>query len=399
MAKSKLLICPYCGETQPERESCRACGGLFEPLSRRATHNAMGPWFIRDPDRPFQPGCSYDTLMQLIQRGKVGKLTLVRGPTTRQFWTIAKRVPGIAHLFGYCHECNASVDAVDHACHACGVAFGAYLDRNFLGLPEVRPMPWETDPDDRSDGMHGPSPHGLGHGSAMTSPFPAGGGRFSRFATDEELFGSAQTERRLDDDEAQHAAEAGALAVAVQTQDQPEVSLRQVAAPSTSVERSLRLTIAQQRQTIRRLTVLVILVAAGSAVMLFLRPPAGFGGAAPTPTNAPMETKSSGSERPPLPPVEPSSDVSDDARPDDQDEIAEIDIEREFERALELMRDADDEANALAERIRSCEEAIEILLRIQRSVTDSSDRPAQLNEAIELARRQLDRLKLQDFFP
>ncbi|HRP64101.1 MAG TPA: hypothetical protein PK400_12450 [Phycisphaerales bacterium] len=401
MAKSKLLICPYCGETQPERESCRACGGLFEPLSRRATHNAMGPWFIRDPKRPFQPGCSYDTLVQLIQRGKVEKLTLVRGPTTRQFWTIAKRVPGIAHLFGYCHECSASVDAVDHACHACGVAFGAYLDRNYLGLPEIRPMPWETDPDDRSDGMQGLPSHGLGPSSPITSPFPNSGGRFSRFATDEELFGSARSGPEMDDEEAQRAAEAGALAVAVQTQEQPQAALQQVAArPSASVERSLRLMIAQQRQTIRRLTILVILITVGSATMLFLRPPVGFGRSVPPPTNAPMKSETSKAERPQPSAIKPPQrEDSEDARAGDQPEIATVDIDREYERALDLMRVADDEANLLAERIRSCEEALEILLQIQRATADSVDRPARLNEVIELVRRQLDRLKLQEFFP
>src|SRR5690606_26108798 len=116
---------------------------LFEPLSRQATHNSMGPWFVRDPQRPFQPGCSYETLVRLVQRGKVSRLTIVRGPTTRQFWTIAKRVQGIAHLLGFCHECGASVDPGDHGCHACGVTFGAFLDRNYLGLPEYRPLPWE----------------------------------------------------------------------------------------------------------------------------------------------------------------------------------------------------------------------------------------------------------------
>ncbi len=83
MAKVKLLICPYCGQTQPQVERCRSCGGLLEPLSRQATHNAMGPWFVRDPDRPHQPGCSYETLVSLVEREQIAKHTILRGSITR----------------------------------------------------------------------------------------------------------------------------------------------------------------------------------------------------------------------------------------------------------------------------------------------------------------------------
>ena len=146
MKKRRLIICPYCGDAQPVVERCRSCSGVFESLSRQATHNNMGPWFIRDERRPFTPGCSYETMVKMIQRGRITRLTIVRGPTTRQFWTIAKRVPGLSHRLGFCYECAASVDPHDHACHVCGATFGVILDRNYLGLPEHRPMPWESDP-------------------------------------------------------------------------------------------------------------------------------------------------------------------------------------------------------------------------------------------------------------
>jgi len=142
--RTKVLICPYCGDTQAASERCRACGGLFEPLSRQASHNAMGPWFVRDEKRPFQPGASYETMVRLVEREQINKYTIIRGPTTKQFWTVARRVPGIAHLLGYCHNCDASVGKDDHGCPVCGVPFGAYLDRNYLGLPEVKPLPWEA---------------------------------------------------------------------------------------------------------------------------------------------------------------------------------------------------------------------------------------------------------------
>ena len=101
MARTRALICPYCGETQPESVQCRACQVQFDAGARRERHNAMGPWFVRDEAHPFLPGCSYEEIVRRVEQGTVTKHTLMRGPTTRQLWTIAKRIPGIAHLLGF----------------------------------------------------------------------------------------------------------------------------------------------------------------------------------------------------------------------------------------------------------------------------------------------------------
>ena len=178
MSHSKLLICPYCGETQRQRETCRACGGHFDALSRQATQNEMGPWFVRAEGRAFTPGCSYEAMVRQIERGQLTKVSVVRGPTTRQLWTIARRVPGLAHLLGYCHDCDGKVDPESHHCRHCGVAFGAYLDRDWLGLPDVRPLPGEA-----PDGDPGAS----GSGWASQGLVPQARG-LSSFAPNTELF-------------------------------------------------------------------------------------------------------------------------------------------------------------------------------------------------------------------
>ena len=144
MAKVKLLICPYCGQTQPEVERCRGCGGLLEPLSRQATHNAMGPWYVRDPDRPHQPGCSYETLVKLVEREQIAKHTIIRGPTTRQFWTPAKRTPSVANLLGRCHNCAVAVRPTSLSCPSCGAGFDPEPDRQYLGLMPIRLLPGEA---------------------------------------------------------------------------------------------------------------------------------------------------------------------------------------------------------------------------------------------------------------
>lgn len=177
MAKAKLIICPYCGATQPVGDQCRECSGRFDGLSRRASHNEMGPWAIRNPDKPFSPGCSYETVVRLIEAGRIDGRTIVRGPTTRQFWTIVQRVPGLAHLVGRCHACGADVDPVAHDCPECDEPFGAYLDRNYLGLPEVEPLPGEAPSDD---------PGGSG-GGWTPPPFARRGHAISSFVPDAEL--------------------------------------------------------------------------------------------------------------------------------------------------------------------------------------------------------------------
>ncbi|MFI4861767.1 MAG: hypothetical protein ACIAXF_13935 [Phycisphaerales bacterium JB063] len=130
----KLVLCPYCGHAQYGGERCQDCGGLFEPLSRRATQIAMGPWYIRNKSNPFKPGCCYDIVKRMAETGKIKPTTVMRGPTTKQFWSIARNVPGVAHLVGYCQSCNAHVSPNEPKCPKCDAPFGEPRSRNELGL-------------------------------------------------------------------------------------------------------------------------------------------------------------------------------------------------------------------------------------------------------------------------
>lgn len=130
----KLVLCPYCGHAQFGGERCQACAGLFEPLSRRATQLAMGPWQIRDKNNPFRPGCCYNIIKSMAAAGKIKSTTVMRGPTTRQFWSIARNVPGVSHLIGYCHACGHHVSPSDSKCGECGAVFQQPRERDTLGL-------------------------------------------------------------------------------------------------------------------------------------------------------------------------------------------------------------------------------------------------------------------------
>jgi len=164
--------CPYCGERQSVGSTqCGACGGLFEPLSRQATQNQMGPWFVRDPSAPFVPGRSYQTIRRMAQRGKITLETVVRGPTTRQFWMAASEAQGVAHLLGRCHACKAPARADDFSCESCGAAFTAPEDRQQLGLAPVRLLPGQAPP-----ALVAERAMGAGSGTAFSALAGASGG-------------------------------------------------------------------------------------------------------------------------------------------------------------------------------------------------------------------------------
>lgn len=141
------MLCPYCGHFSANKKECDRCRGLFEPLSRQASQNGMGPWFIRDEGNPFRPGCSYATMKMLVARKRIVPESVIRGPSSRQFWTFAKNTPGIAHLLGECHACHQPASPNAANCTHCNASFGVEEDRQYLGLAEVRLIPGQAAPE------------------------------------------------------------------------------------------------------------------------------------------------------------------------------------------------------------------------------------------------------------
>lgn len=143
----RSIVCPYCGSVTPDTGRCGSCAGRYDPLSRQATQNQMGPWVIRDERVPFRPGCTYDTLVRLIDQGKVTTETVLRGPSTRQFWMLARHTPGVAQRLGVCHNCQTPVKPDAFACPACHAPFTIERDRQHLGLGPARPLPGQGMPE------------------------------------------------------------------------------------------------------------------------------------------------------------------------------------------------------------------------------------------------------------
>jgi len=140
-----MILCPYCGSLSTMAKQCNICSGYFDLLSRQRSQNAMGPWFIRDLSKSFQPGCSYATLVRMAQRGKIKPDTVLRGPSTRQFWSFARQTPGVAHLLGECHACHKPVMPTSNACSNCKASFLVSDDRQVLGLSPVHLLPGDAD--------------------------------------------------------------------------------------------------------------------------------------------------------------------------------------------------------------------------------------------------------------
>jgi len=175
----ELALCPYCGHRQSNRLRCERCKGLFEPLSRQATQNAMGPWYIRDEQNPFRPGCSYEKLRDLASKGRVQRDSIIRGPTTRQFWTLACNTPGVAVLLGECHNCHRRVDTDDYMCKSCGTILGVTGDRQHLGLAPIKLLPGEAPPAQVASSVLGTAdrrPHGpISRSGSTTAAAPMSG--------------------------------------------------------------------------------------------------------------------------------------------------------------------------------------------------------------------------------
>ena len=143
MAKHRILICPICGDTQPETNVCRVCSTFLDPEGLLLAEGEIGPWWIRNEDLPFRPGKTYEYMVDLVKKGEIDLLTIMRSPTTRQLWKVARRVKGIAHLLGRCHKCRFHVEPSSIACDECNEPFLKYTDRNKLGLEQGEPIKGE----------------------------------------------------------------------------------------------------------------------------------------------------------------------------------------------------------------------------------------------------------------
>ena len=113
-------VCPFCGAKRADpADACPKCTMRDTPATRAATAERLGPWFVLQSRSPSAPGMRLDTLRLLAKKGHVSRRSVLRGPTTGQFWTFAERARGVAREFGVCHSCGADVKPTADRCPRC----------------------------------------------------------------------------------------------------------------------------------------------------------------------------------------------------------------------------------------------------------------------------------------
>jgi hypothetical protein len=392
----------------------------------------MGPWFVRDPGKPFHPGCSYETLVTMIDRGQVLKTSIIRGPTTKQYWTVAKRVPGVAHLLGYCHTCDATVDPEDHGCHACGVPFGAYLDRNYLGLPEIRPLPWEARMEEGPVG----EPHTF---SVEAEECEGIAGGISHFASDDELLddGGTAAARSPAPRAGQTPSRQWARPNPVPEAPVPVPAIRAGAADgrptvfddstSAAVTRALRRRLASQQRMIRVMAVIVVMglvialasnldrlakLASGGGSSTHTLPGTGDVAASPEDTGEAaieqLDASITNQQSPEGSPAEagapaqetgmgPATGQPGATGGEGVEQAPEAAIMNAYATALELISAAARTDRALDERIGDYARALDSLQSLGRTAP-SDQQPGDLTDLIKQVEQELERLRLKEFF-
>ena len=126
-------MCVICGHNKTSADECPECDAIFSPPDE-ATRITLGGWFIHGKAHAYKPGMSYEQLRKEIEIGNVTARTIVRGPTSSQFWQLAKNTQGVAHLTGPCHACGAKVPADAASCPSCGASCDVPSDPNTVGL-------------------------------------------------------------------------------------------------------------------------------------------------------------------------------------------------------------------------------------------------------------------------
>jgi hypothetical protein len=112
--------CVYCGQVVPRSEDrCPHCRASFSLAVRKASREVLGPWYYLDPRNPSGRGVTLETLIKMIEKGRIRADSIVRGPTTHQDWMYAAEAPRLAKYLGMCPHCFAEAKPEDTYCTRC----------------------------------------------------------------------------------------------------------------------------------------------------------------------------------------------------------------------------------------------------------------------------------------
>lgn len=112
--------CVYCGQMiDRAADRCPHCRTSFSLAVRKASREVIGPWYYLDQRNPSGRGVTFETLIKMIEKGRIRADAVVRGPTTHQDWMYAAETPRLAKYLGMCPHCFAEAKPEDTYCTSC----------------------------------------------------------------------------------------------------------------------------------------------------------------------------------------------------------------------------------------------------------------------------------------
>jgi len=112
--------CVYCGQVIDRSTGrCPHCRTSFSFAVRQASREVVGDWYYLDPRNPSGRGVTFETLIKMIEKGRIKADSVVRGPTTHHDWMYAAEAPRLAKYLGMCPHCFAEAKPEDTFCTSC----------------------------------------------------------------------------------------------------------------------------------------------------------------------------------------------------------------------------------------------------------------------------------------
>jgi len=128
--------CVYCGQVvDRSADRCPHCRTSYSVAVRKASREVLGPWYYLDPRNPSGRGVTLETLLKMLEKGRLRPDSIVRGPTTHQDWMYAAETPRLAKYFGLCPHCFAKAKPEDTYCTHCQLNMNQRLTEPRPGIP------------------------------------------------------------------------------------------------------------------------------------------------------------------------------------------------------------------------------------------------------------------------
>ena len=118
--KGDKAPCLYCGQViDRSADRCPHCRTSFSFAVRKASREVVGDWYYLDLRNPSGRGVTFETLIKMIEKGRIRADSIVRGPTTHHDWVFAAEAPRLAKYLGMCPHCFATAKPEDTFCTGC----------------------------------------------------------------------------------------------------------------------------------------------------------------------------------------------------------------------------------------------------------------------------------------